>query len=137
MLVEIAPGFVAQALVLPQGGISKALGAGDDHAIDVTAQTTISRREAKLFAIHLAGAQVESGCVQPGDHAVFHDVTALEDAQHAPLNMAARIDGRFGELVLQRPLADHTQTGSPKVVPAGLVGPGTLHSGIDQRGELT
>ena len=52
----------------------------DDDTVDVALQTAISHAEAKLLAIGPAGTQVETGVAQPRDHAVLHDVAALEDA---------------------------------------------------------
>jgi len=102
----------------------------------VTLESPVGRREAKLLAVGLSGAQVKPGYAQPGDHAVLHDMASLEDAQHAPLQSTATVDGRLGELVLQGAFASHPQAGSTKVVTAGLRSPGTLHPGIHQGREL-
>ncbi len=86
-------------------------------------QATVGRREAKLLAVCLAGAQVETCVPQPRHHAVLHDVTALEDAQQPSLRV----------LELQRTLAGHAKTRSPEVLACGLTFAGLLHTGIDQR----
>ena len=131
--LQVAPGLVAKTLALPERGIGKALGASNDDAIDVALQATVGRREAKLLAVCLAGAQVETCVPQPRHHAVLHDVTALEDAQQPSLRIASVVDGSLGVLELQRTLAGHAKTRSPEVLACGLTFAGLLHTGIDQR----
>ena len=77
---QVTPGLRAEALAFPESWVSKALGAIDDDAIDVPLQASADRRETELIATGFTGAQIEPGCPQPLDHAVLHDVAALEDA---------------------------------------------------------
>ena len=109
LFLKVTPGFVAQALALPERGIGEALGARDHDAVDVALQTAIGHREAELLAIGISGAQVETCFPQPSDHAVLHDVTTLEDAQHPAWGVTPVVDRSLGVLELQRTLAGHPE----------------------------
>jgi hypothetical protein len=109
VLFQVAPGLRAEALAFPESGISEALGATNDDAVDVPLQASASRRETELIATGLAGAQIEPRCPQPLDHAVLHDMATLENAQQAP-GVTPMVDRRLGKLVLQRTFAGHSET---------------------------
>ena len=91
----------------PKRGIGEALRAIDDDAVDVALQATVGHRETELLAVGLAGAQVEARVPQPRDHAVLHDMAALEDAQHPTRGITPVVDGCLGVLELQRAFTGH------------------------------
>src|SRR5574343_491230 len=68
---EVTPRLGTEALVLPQSGVLEAIGTADDHAIDVSSQSTVQRSKAKLLTISLRRSQIKTCVAKPLDHAVF------------------------------------------------------------------
>jgi len=80
MFLQLAEGFGAQALVLPERRVGKALRAGDDDAVDMALQAPVRCLEAELHVVRVARAQIEARRAQPACYAVLDHVAALEDA---------------------------------------------------------
>ena len=100
-------------------------------------QAAIGYRKAELLCVGLACAQIETRVPQPPDHAVLHNVTALEDAQHPARNIPPVVDARPGVLKLQRTLAGHAKTRCSEILTLGLAGTCLLHGDINQRSDLS
>src|SRR5690606_38771108 len=123
-----------ERLVLPEHGpVQTDIGASDDHAVDMAAQSPARRREPELSAVRALGAKVEARAAQPADGERLELVAGVEDAQDRAIEFPSLILGRMGHLVDELARAGLADPAAPEIIARRLPTIACDERRIDQR----